>query len=281
MPAVFVGHGSPTNALERNRFTGVWRSLGERLPRPRAVLVISAHWYTNATAVTAMAQPRTIHDFFGFPDELFAVEYPAPGAPDVAAEVAEVVAPQWVGLDTDSWGLDHGTWSVLVHLFPDADVPVLQLSINALEPLEYHLDIGRRLAPLRDRGVLVLGSGNVVHDLRGIDWSRPEAGFEWAERYDDAMRSVMSERPGDVLELLGHPDHHRAVPTPDHFIPLLHVAGLADVEGTTAEVPVSGCAFGSISMTCFTVDGPPVRGDGGAAPGPPSPVEAPAEDTNL
>ena len=253
-PTAFVGHGNPMNTLEHNRFTDSWRRLGQAVGRPRAVLMVSAHWYINATAVTAMAAPRTIHDFFGFPDELFAVEYPAPGAPDVANEIVEVVKPGVVGLDHDSWGLDHGTWSVLAHVFPDADVPVVQLSINATRPFEYHFDLGRSLAPLRDQGVLVMASGNIVHNLGRVAWHQPDAGFDWAHRFDDATRDVLANRPGDVLELAGHPDFALAVPTPDHFIPLLYFAGLAAEAGATTRPFVDGCTLGSLSMTSYALD---------------------------
>ena len=260
MPALFIGHGSPMNTLETNGYTNAWRALGQQLPRPRALLVISAHWYFGATAVTAMARPRTIHDFYGFPKALFDFDYPAPGAPDLAGEVAEVVKPHWMGLDQDQWGLDHGTWSVLAHMYPEADVPVVQLSINALRPLDYHLDLAARLAPLRDRGVMILGSGNVVHNLPRVRWDQPDAAFDWAERFDDAGVSQLARDPGEILKLREHADFDMAVPTPDHFIPLLYLAGLASAESVPAEALLRGYAMGSISMTCYGVGAKVVLG---------------------
>jgi 4,5-DOPA dioxygenase extradiol len=252
MPAIFFGHGSPMNALERNRFTDAWRAFGAAI-RPRAILAISAHWYINATAVTAMAQPRTIHDFYGFPPELFAVQYPAPGDPALAQDIATLLGDEHVGLDRDSWGLDHGTWSVLVHAFPAADVPVLQLSLNALKPFEYHLDLGARLAPLRERGVLIVGSGNAVHNLRRIDWRQPDAAFDWNRRFDDAVKAVMTSAPAELARLQEHADYALAAPTPEHFMPLLYIAGLAAAAGTPAEVLVDGYSMGSLSMSSFSV----------------------------
>jgi 4,5-DOPA dioxygenase extradiol len=275
MPAAFLGHGSPLNALERNGYTDAWRSFGSAVPRPRAILVISAHWYINATAVTAMDRPKTIHDFYGFPDDLFAVEYPAPGDPELAAEIAEVVKPTWVGMDRDSWGLDHGTWSVLVHAFPDADIPVLQLSINAEKPFEYHLELGAALAPLRQQGVAIIGSGNVVHNLGRIDPSQPAGAFEWAQRFDDAAREIMTAHPADAPILRGHLDFHHAVPTSEHFIPLLYLAGLADAAGSTADVLIDGYTYGSLSMTAYTLGSP-----GSTAPASPS-AAAPLPSPNL
>jgi 4,5-DOPA dioxygenase extradiol len=256
MPAAFFGHGSPMNAIETNRYTETWRAFGAQIPRPRAILVVSAHWYINASAVTAMPQPKTIHDFYGFPDELFAVEYPAPGDPELAQEIAELVHPTWIGSDLDSWGIDHGTWSILVHMFPDADIPVVQLSIDATKSFDDHVDLGAKLAPLRESGVLILGSGNVVHNLRRIDPSKPDAAFDWAARFDDAAKAIMTGAAADVTGLAGHPDFANAVPTPDHFIPLLYIAGLASAAGANAELLIDGYAMGSLSMTSYSVGSP-------------------------
>jgi 4,5-DOPA dioxygenase extradiol len=278
--AIFIGHGSPMNALEANAYTTVWRKLAPRLPRPRGILAISAHWFIGATAVTAMQRPRTIHDFYGFPDELFAVDYPAPGLPELAGEVVELAKPDWVGLDRDQWGLDHGTWSVLAHLYPAADVPVVQLSLNSQKPIEYHVQLGARLAALRDRGVLILASGNVVHNLRRVNWRNRDGGEDWAYRFDAAAESVMTERPGDIGALQAHPDYGAAVPTPDHFLPLLYVAWLAAAAGARASPLVRGCTLGSVSMTCYGVGIEGIEStDAGSAAGVPSDV--PPDQTNL
>ncbi|MEZ0355424.1 4,5-DOPA dioxygenase extradiol [Mycobacterium sp. SA01] len=272
MPAAFIGHGSPMNALELNRYTSAWRAFGRSVQaaagRPRAILVVSAHWYINATAVTAMAVPRTIHDFYGFPTELFDVQYPAPGLPELADEIADVVEPTWVGADVDSWGIDHGTWSVLVHAFPEASVPVVQLAINAYKPLEYHLALGAKLAALRERGVLILGSGNVVHNLAGMDPTLQDRAFDWAQRFDDQARAQVLTDPADAVRLREHPDYAAAVPTPDHFLPLLYFAGVAADHTEKVGVLTDGCAYGSLSMTSYTLGldvVPPADDDGGAA----------------
>lgn len=279
MPALFIGHGSPMNTLESNGFTRAWAGMGRELPRPRAVLVVSAHWYIGATAVTAMARPRTIHDFYGFPPALNEFDYPAPGLPELAAEVAEEVKPTWVGLDHDQWGLDHGTWSVLAHLYPEADVPVVQLSIDALKPLDYHLELGAKLAGLRERGVMILSSGNVVHNLREVQWRDPTHAFDWNQRFDAATEQQLAEDPGAVLRLLDHPDYARAVPTPDHFVPLLYTAGLA-AAGEGARAMVRGYAMGSLSMTCYGVgvdEECPVEAEGAAG----IPAAVPADQSNI
>lgn len=284
IPAAFIGHGSPMNTLETNRYTAAWRRFGASMPRPRAIVAISAHWFINGTAVTAMAKPRVIHDFYGFPPELFAFDYPAPGSTEVAQEVADAVAPDFVGLDHDSWGLDHGTWSVLAHVFPKADIPVVQLSIHAGQPAEYHVALGRKLEALRQRGILVLGSGNVVHNLRMIDFRRPDLAFDWSERFDAAVREVMTRDPSRVVELGAHPDFTRAVPTPEHFLPLLYLAGMCDAAGEPAHVPWEGCTMGSISMTSYVLGPVEVSGtrDGlGSGARLPDPAAVPPEDTNT
>lgn len=270
------------NALETNSYTEAWRSFGATVPKPRAILVVSAHWFVNFTAVTAMKQPRTIHDFFGFPPALFEVAYPAPGSPEVAQEVADAVKPMWLGLDHDAWGIDHGAWSVLKHAFPDADVPVVQLSINSTKPPAYHLELGARLAPLRERGVLIIGSGNVVHNLRALDWNQKTLGFDWAHRFDEAARAVLTAKPQSVLDLFDHADYPRAAPTPEHFYPLLYLAGLCRAAGRPAEVLVQGYAFGSISMTAYTLDADcPRVSDAGAPANLPDPALVAPEDSNA
>ena len=281
MPAVFFGHGNPMNALEKNRYTEAWRAFGRAVPRPRAILVVSAHWYVHATAVTAMPRPRTIHDFFGFPAELFDVDYAAPGLPELYDEVADIVHPTWVGADLDSWGIDHGAWSVLMHAFPEADIPVVQLSINALKPIDYHLQLGAALAPLREDGVLIVGSGNVVHNLGGVSRALPDSGFDWAQRFDEEAKQLMLADPTEVGRLDAHRDYDLAVPTPDHFLPLLYLAGVAGATDTSAEVLVDGYAYGSLSMTSYTVGmttSPASDGIGFAAP---LPVGPPADGANI
>ncbi|MEH1130653.1 4,5-DOPA dioxygenase extradiol [Micromonospora sp. CPCC 206061] len=281
MPAAFIGHGNPMNALEVNRYTSSWRAFGEAVPRPRAILVVSAHWYINATAVTAMPRPRTIHDFYGFPRELFEVQYPAPGQPEMAAEVSDVVHPTWVGADVDSWGIDHGTWSVLVHAFPDASIPVVQLSINADKPLDYHLNLGARLAPLRERGVLIVASGNVVHNLRGMDWKLTDEGYDWAQRFDEDAKTRMLTDPTEFATLDAHRDFSRAAPTPDHFIPALYLAGLAGAsDAPDTEVLVDGYAYGSLSMTAYTIGMACPSSAGGAGSSQP-PAELPPDASNI
>ena len=281
MPAAFIGHGNPMNALEVNRYTTAWRAFGAAVARPRAILVVSAHWYINATAVTAMPRPRTIHDFYGFPPALFDVQYPAPGLPELAAEVSDVVHPTWVGADVDSWGIDHGTWSVLTHAFPDASIPVVQLSINADKPLDYHLRLGAQLAPLRRRGVLIVASGNVVHNLGGMDRNLTDDGYDWAQRFDEDAKSRMLTDPTEFATLDAHRDYRHAAPTPDHFIPALYLAGLAAAaEAPDTAVLVDGYAYGSLSMTAYTLglSCPDAAGEGGS---PQLPADLPPDGSNI
>lgn len=254
MPAIFFGHGSPMNALEVNRYTQVWRDLAAAIPKPKAILAISAHWYTRGTAVTASAMPQTIHDFGGFPQALFEVRYPAPGDPALAERVRDLLAPIEVQLD-HAWGLDHGTWSVLIHTYPAADVPVVQLSVDATHAPAYHLALGRRLTALRDEGVLIVASGNVVHNLRTMIWGEAQA-YDWALRFNDTVRSHLLN--GEVEKLTLYPtwgdDARLAVPTPEHYLPLLYVVG-AKHDDEAISMAVDGIEGGSISMLTAVVGG--------------------------
>jgi len=248
--AAFIGHGSPMNTIESNRFTNAWREFGAQMSRPSAIVVVSAHWYVRGVAVTAMERPRTIHDFAGFPAELFAFQYPAPGSPAVARRVAEMLAPIPVLLDEHDWGLDHGTWSVLAHLVPAADIPVVQLSIDATKSIEEHVEIGRRLAPLLNDNVMVLGSGNIVHNLGMIDWSKPGRAYEWAEAFDrEAQRALCSDTPTHVADMLSHAHASKAVPTLEHFLPVVYVAAVAETAGLRLSTLIDGGDFGSLTMT--------------------------------
>ena len=249
MPVVFFGHGNPLNALDENAYTRGWRSIGSGLPRPRAILSISAHWYLPGTHVTAMEHPRTIHDFGGFPPELYRVQYAAPGAPALAQHVRELLAPARSGLDQE-WGLDHGTWSVLVHAFQDADIPVVQLSIDETLDAPAHYELAKRLAPLRDEGVLVMGSGNLVHNLHAYAWGRHSvAPFDWAVRFEAYVRTMLlggNHAPLIGYESLGQ-DALLSVPTPEHYLPLLYVLALSEPRDPVT-FPVEGVDGGSISM---------------------------------
>lgn len=250
LPAIFFGHGNPLNALLRNSYTEAWAAIGASLPRPQAILCVSAHWYVPGTAVTAMARPRTIHDFGGFPRELYEVQYPAPGDPQLALRVRDLLGPVSVTLDDGGWGLDHGTWSVLCHVFPQADIPIVQLSIDETQPPEFHYQLAKRLAPLRDEGVLVIGSGNIVHNLHTYAWGKHEVEpFDWAIRFEkQARRFLIDGNDGQLVsyESLGR-DALLSVPTPEHYLPLIYVLGLR-LPDDEVSFPVEGFDGGSISM---------------------------------
>lgn len=253
MPAVFFGHGSPMIAIEPSRYAEAWRAIGVALPRPKAILCVSAHWYTRGTGVTAMERPRTIHDFYGFPQALFDVRYPAPGDPALARRVRDLLAPVEVRLDED-WGLDHGTWSVLLHAYPHADVPVVQLAIEGTQPARFHYELGRRLAPLREEGVLIAGSGNVVHNLGAMRRGPSARPYEWAVRFEDRVRERLASRDHATLigyESLGQ-DAQLSIPTPEHYLPLLYCIA-AQQDGESAEVAIDGIELGSISMLSVVI----------------------------
>ena len=249
LPTVFFGHGNPMNALAHNDYTKAWRRIGAGMPKPKAILSISAHWYVSETGVTVTTAPRTIHDFGGFPPELYQVQYPAPGDPALARRVQQLLVPLDVKLD-NSWGLDHGTWSVLRHVYPAADIPVVQLSIDETKPASFHFEIGKKLAPLREEGVLIVGSGNLVHNLHTYAWGRhPSDPYDWAVRFESAAKDIMladQYKPLINYDMLGR-DAALSVPTPDHYLPLLYVLA-ARQSNESIRFPVEGVDGGSISM---------------------------------
>lgn len=253
-PAIFFGHGNPLNALANNAYTQAWRQIGIDTPRPRAILSISAHWYVPETGVTISTAPRTIHDFGGFPRELYEVQYPAPGDPALARRVQKLLSPLEVRLD-NTWGLDHGTWSVLKHVYPQAGVPVVQLSIDETRPASVHFEIGQKLAPLRDEGVLIVGSGNLVHNLHAYAWGRhAQEPYDWAVRFEDIARNLITAsdiKPLVNYERLG-PEAALSIPTPDHYLPLLYVLASRQ-HSERARFPVEGVDGGSISMLAVQI----------------------------
>jgi len=254
MPAIFFGHGNPMNAIGHNGYTEAWRRIGEQTLRPKAVLSISAHWYVPETGVTISTNPRTIHDFGGFPRELYQVQYPAPGDPALARLVQQLLAPLDVRLD-DSWGLDHGTWSVLKHVYPAADIPVVQLSIDETKPPSFHFELARKLAPLRDEGVLIAGSGNIVHNLHTYAWGRhPQEPYDWALRFEAMAREMM--QTGEFAPLINYEklgrDAALSIPTPDHYLPLLYVLATKR-QRESVRFPIEGVDGGSISMLAVQV----------------------------
>ncbi len=266
MPVVFAGHGSPMNAIEDNAFHRAWRSLGERLPRPRSILCGSSHWETRGARLTGAGHPSTIHDFYGFPKALFDVQYPAPGDPKLARHVEELLGGLKHAQVDPTRGFDHGMWSVLRVMYPDADVPVVQLGIDTSQPGEHHYELAKKLAPLRDEGVLVLGSGNIVHNLAQFDSRNPHP-LDWAHRFDDAVKRRIGHR--EHIELVDWPrmgaDARLSIPTPEHYLPLLYVLALQrddDRVGFFNEAVISG-----IAMTSFVVEPGGAGAQRGAAPG--------------
>ncbi len=251
MPVLFLGHGSPMNAIETNSFTQALRHLGEALPTPRAILAISAHWMTRGTWVTHMQKPKTIHDFGGFPQELFDVQYPAPGSPELADLIRTSIQNPTISADDSEWGLDHGTWSVLKHLYPNANIPVVQLSLDMSQPSQFHFELGQKLQTMRQQGILIVGSGNIVHNLRQIRWEPDARTFDWALEFDAWAKQQMEKRNFSALtnDYLKTEAGRMSVPTPDHYYPLLYILG-ATQANDTLHFDFEGTQHGSISMRC-------------------------------
>lgn len=252
MPALFLGHGNPMNALEDNEFTSAWSKLAAEIPTPQAILCISAHWLTKGSHVTVMEKPRTIHDFGGFPDELFQVQYPCDGSPEYARQVQEIVVKTKVHPDTE-WGLDHGTWSVLKRMYPKADVPVIQLSIDYNKPAQYHYDLAKELSSLKEKGVLIIGSGNIVHNLQMANFGATEP-YSWATEFDEKIKGfLLNHNHQPIIDYQKHGNAAKlSVPTPDHYYPLMYTLGL-EGKNENLTFPVEGMAFGSGSMRCVRI----------------------------
>ncbi|EBL6292826.1 TPA: 4,5-DOPA dioxygenase extradiol [Salmonella enterica] len=256
MPALFLGHGSPMNVLDDNDYTRAWRRLGEALPRPQAIVVVSAHWYTRGTGVTAMERPQTLHDFGGFPQALYDTHYPAPGSPALAQRLVELLAPVPVALDKEAWGFDHGSWGVLIKMYPNADIPMVQLSVDSTKPAAWHFEVGRKLATLRDEGVMLVASGNVVHNLRTVRWHGDNIPYPWAASFNDFVKANLTwQGPVEQHPLVNYLQHEGGAlsnPTPEQFLPLLYVLGAWDGKEPIT-IPVDGIEMGSISMLSVQV----------------------------
>lgn len=256
MPVLFLGHGSPMNAIEENEFVTGWRNIGKTLPKPNAILCVSAHWETRGTYLTAMDKPMTIHDFGGFPKELFEVQYPAPGSPELARETKSIIKKTIVGLD-DKWGLDHGCWSVIRHLYPKADVPVIQMSLDYYQSPQYHYDLAKELSFLREKGVLIIGSGNMVHNLGLVNWEKidvPGFGYDWAIEANEKMKKFILSNDHKALidyKLQGKA-FNLAIPTPDHFLPLLYSLALKE-ENEIVNIFNDKAVAGSLTMTSIKI----------------------------
>lgn len=250
MPVLFVGHGNPMNAIEENDFTRTWNHLGDTITTPKLILCISAHWETRGTHITAMPNPRTIHDFGGFPKELYDVQYPAPGFPLFAEEIRDRNPGLNIGLDTKEWGFDHGSWSVIKHIYPKADIPMIQLSIDHYATFEQHYKLAKQLSNLREQGVLIVGSGNIVHNLRAVDWHQRVDGYDWAvEVRDNVNQWLLEQRHDELISITQRGGNYRmAIPTSEHYIPLLYAAALQD-ENEKLTLFNDKLTMGSLSMT--------------------------------
>ena len=255
MPVLFLGHGNPMNAIEVNKFTKCLNEMGAHLPRPKAILMVSAHWETSGTWVTGMEKPKTIHDFGGFPKELFEVQYPAPGSPEFASRIVDAINCTKIQIDFNKWGLDHGTWSVLKHIYPKADVPVFQMSLDRNQPMEFHFKLGQKLKPLRSHGLMIIGSGNIVHNLKMVNWNEDAKPYDWALEFDTWVKEKLDQRDFSSLinDALSTNVGKLSIPTLEHYLPLLYTLGAANIEERLI-YDYEGIEMSSMSMRCLRFD---------------------------